>query len=372
MAEHAPAPVPETRADDSGLDLKVTPRRLVVLGVVVVVALVALYVLAPKLAGLQQTWHRLEDGSPAWLAVAAVTTFGMFAGYVWTFHGVYREAHLRWQESYQVCMAAFAASRLLSAGGAGGLVLQAWALRRAGLPARRVADRTVSFLVLQYLVYTMCVVLFGYGLYFGVLPGRAPFVMTFVPASLALAVTAAGLSLGFVSPDLQRRLSGWAAEGGGGRARRLVARLAVLPATASAGVRDALGHVLARDKAIFGAVVFWASQLVVLWACFRAFGAAPQVGVLVVAFFVGMLGNLLPLPGGIGGVDGGMFGAFAAFGTPLGNAAVAILAYRALTFWLPTLPGVVAFLQLRKTVERWRAEGRPARPTPPPTPSYTK
>jgi uncharacterized protein (TIRG00374 family) len=80
--------------------------------------------------------------------------------------------------------------------------------------------------------------------------------------------------------------------------------------------------------------------------------------VIVVAFFVGMLGNLLPLPGGIGGVDGGMIGAFAAFGVDVRLAVVAVLAYRAFTFWLPTLPGVIAYLQLRRTVERWKAERR--------------
>lgn len=349
--------LPAEDEDDSGLSLEITPRKLVLLGVVVVVAIGTLYFLLPQLAGLEDTWRRLEDGSPGWLVLGAVLTFGMFAGYVFTFHGVYREARLTWGESYQVCMAALAASRLFSAGGAGGLVLQAWALRRAGLAKRRVADRTVAFLVLQYVVYTFSVVAFGYALYFGLLAGRAPFAITFVPATLALVITVLALSVAFVSPDLQRRLSAWAAAEGS-RARWLLARLAVLPAVASAGIRDALGHVRARDSAVFGAVVFWAAQIAVLWACFKAFGSAPPLAVLIVGFFVGMLGNLLPLPGGIGGVDGGMFGAFAAFGTDLGTAAVAVLAFRGFTFWLPTLPGIVAFLQLRRTVDRWRDERR--------------
>ena len=77
---------------------------------------------------------------------------------------------------------------------------------------------------------------------------------------------------------------------------------------------------------------------------------------LVAGFFVGMLGNLLPLPGGIGGVDGGMIGAFAAFGVDGGLAVVAVLVFRGFTFWLPTIPGVIAYFQLRQTVERWRAD----------------
>ena len=93
-----------------------------------------------------------------------------------------------------------------------------------------------------------------------------------------------------------------------------------------------------------------------LWAAFHAFGDAPPVAVLVQAFFVGMLGNLLPIPGGVGGVEGGMIGAFAAFGVDAGLAVVAVLVFRAFTFWLPLLPGVIAFFRLRARVEEWRHE----------------
>ncbi len=61
-------------------------------------------------------------------------------------------------------------------------------------------------------------------------------------------------------------------------------------------------------------------------------------------YFLGTLGSLLPLPGGIGGVEGGMIGAFAAFGEPAGRAVIAVLAYRAISFWLPTLPGVGGYV----------------------------
>ena len=74
------------------------------------------------------------------------------------------------------------------------------------------------------------------------------------------------------------------------------------------------------------------------------------------AYFVGMLGNLLPLPGGLGGVDGGMIGAFAAFGVNSTWRWSPCSSYRAFAFWLPTLPGAVAYFQLRRTVARWRAE----------------
>ena len=329
-------------AADEGLSFEITPRRVAVLVVFAAVTVVALYLFLPQIAGLKDTWHRIRTGDPVWLVVAGVLTFGMFGGYVLQFHGTYR-AGLAWRESLQITMAALAASRILSAGGAGGLVLQSWALRRAGLEAREVADRTVGFIVLQYLVYTLAVVVFGCALYFGVLAGSAPFSMTLLPAILAFAVTAAGLSLGFVPPDLQKRLSD-----------SRLKRLATLPASASGGIRIALARLRRPDYTVAGALAFWAFQIAVLWASFEAFGDAPPVAVLIVGFFVGMLGNLLPLPGGIGGVDGGMIGAFAAFGMDSGLALVAVLTFRGFTFWLPTIPGVIAFLALRRTVEHWR------------------
>ena len=59
---------------------------------------------------------------------------------------------------------------------------------------------------------------------------------------------------------------------------------------------------------------------------------------------------MLPMPGGVGGVEGGMIGAFAAFGVDAGLAVVAVLVYRAFAFWLPTVPGAIAYFRLRRTV----------------------
>jgi hypothetical protein len=171
-------------------------------------------------------------------------------------------------------------------------------------------------------------------------------------------LTAIGVSTALVPTDLQRRLEGFAHHGG--RIARLAQRLANLPAAASSGMRDAIRHVRHPDPALAGASLFWAFQVAVLWASFRAFGEAPPLAVLTQAFFVGMFGNLLPMPGGVGGVEGGMIAALAGFGVDAGQAVVAVLLFRAVTFWLPMIPGVVAYFQLRKTVDRWRAQGATA------------
>jgi uncharacterized membrane protein YbhN (UPF0104 family) len=248
-------------------------------------------------------------------------------------------------------MAGLAASRIFAAGGAGGLVLMAWALRRAGMRRRVVADMTLTFLILTYLPYVIAVIVCGYGLRLGLFPGPDPFGLTVVPATLGVIALGIALSLTLVPTDLQRRLRGWTKRGG--RVARLAQTAANAPASASAGMRYALAHLRSGDPALIGAILFWAFQILVLWAAFRAFGDAPTWAVLVQAFFVGMLGNLLPMPGGVGGVEGGMIGSLVAFDVDAGLAVVAVLVYRAFTFWLPLIPGVIAYFGLRKTVQRW-------------------
>jgi uncharacterized protein (TIRG00374 family) len=354
------APEQEDERDEQPA-LQLTPRSVLGLAVFLGLSLAALYFILPQLAGLDDTWARIERGRPAWIAAALLLSAGMFIGYVGLFRGVYAGVSDRidWSVSYQITLAGLAASRLFSAGGAGGLVLTAWALRRAGVARRMVADKTMAFLVLTYFPYVLATVVCGFGLHWGLFRGEDPFAFTFVPAVFGVIAMAICLALAIVPTDLHSRVEPFAARKG--RVGRLAQQLAQAPAATSAGVREAMRHLRTRDPALLGAVLFWAFQIAVLWAAFQAFGDPPPVAVLTQAFFVGMLGNLLPMPGGVGGVEGGMIAALAAFGVPAGLAVVAVLVYRAFAFWLPMIPGVIAFLQLRRTVERWK---RP-RPGPP-------
>ena len=354
---HPPEPEEEQHDPDEAMPRVPVTRRSLVIGVLFVVSASAfLYFVLPQLTDLKDSGERVGEGNKWWLAAALVFTLGSFGGYVMMFQGVFVRAASRvdWRASYQITMAGLAATRLFAAGGAGGIALTAWALRRSGMPRRKVADKTLAFLILTYAVYMAALVICGFGLYLDLLPGPAPFAITVVPALAALIVIALALGLSRVPPDLQRRLEGFARRGG--RLARIAQRLANAPAAFSAGMREAMCHVRERDPALLGAVAYWGFNIAVLWACFHAFGEPPALGVIIMGYFVGFLGNLLPLPGGIGGVDGGMIGAFAAFGVPISLVVPAVLAYRIFTFWLPTIPGAIAYFQLRRTVARWREE----------------
>jgi uncharacterized protein (TIRG00374 family) len=324
-------------------------------------ALAFLYFVLPKLKGGSESIKGLGDGKPAWLVVALFLEFLSFMGYVFLFRTVFvrGETRLGWRASYEITLAGLAATRLFAAAGAGGIALTAWALRRAGMERRLVATRMVAFLSLLYAVYMGALVVVGFGLYFGILNGPAPFGITVVPAIFALILWGLFLGMTLLPADSERRLSQWAH--GSGRVARVLAKAVTIPASAAAGVRTALSLARNREWGILGAVAWWGFDIGTLWACFHAYGPdPPPFSVIIMGYFVGMLANTLPLPGGIGGVDGGMIGAFVAFDVPFDYAATAVVAYRAFAFWLPTLPGAVAYFQLRKRVAGWREERRRA------------
>ncbi len=349
--------------DDEPIPIIKVTRRTLVLGVVfVVLCIVFLAVVLPQLAGLGDTWKQVKEGDPLWLVVAVVFTVLSFAGYVVLFQGVYVRDGFRLskRESYEITMAGLAATRVFAAGGAGGIALTAWALRRAGMPKRAVADQTLAFLVLTYGVYMAAVVLGGFGLYFGLLPGSDDWAITLLPAIIGVVAFAIALLASLTPTDLQRRLDGYAQRHG--RVGRLAQKAANLPASISSGIRISVALVRSGDLALVGSIAYWGFNIAVLWAAFKAFGEAPPWAVVVMGYFVGMLANLLPLPGGVGGVDGGMIGAFVAFGGESKDSiVVAVLTYRLFAFYLPTIPGAIAYFQLRRTVARWTEERRAAR-----------
>ena len=101
-------------------------------------------------------------------------------------------------------------------------------------------------------------------------------------------------------------------------------------------------------QVIIGSFGYWFFDNAVLWATFHAFGYSPEVAIVLMAYLIGQLGGALPLPGGLGGIDGGLFGTFVVYGTPAAVTAAAVLAYRVILFWLPLLAGAVAFISLRR------------------------
>jgi len=339
-----------------------TRRRIAQTSLLVLILLIGIYFLFPKLVGLGDALSKLGEADPVWIAVAIGFNVAAIATYVALFKAVVGGDALRltWPETYEINMAGVAATRLFSAGGAGGIALTYWALRKAGMGRHDVGRRMVAFLSLQYFFYPVALIVFGILLRTGVLPGKDSIELTIIPAAVAGLLLAAGVLVALIPPDLGQRVARLVR---GERGRAIAATVGKVPATAGEGIRFALGLFTSPSRgalAVVGAAGYWAANIGILWASFKAFGVHVPIAVVIQGFFLGMVGNLFPLaPGGVGAVDAGMIGAFVLFGLPEETVFPAILVYRAVAFWLPIPPGIVAFFQLRSRVQDWEDGGLP-------------
>jgi len=339
-----------------------TPRRLAQTVVLVLVLLGAIYFLFPKLVGLSDALSRLDDADPLWIGIAIGFNVAAYATYIALFKAVVGGDALRftWLETYEVNMAGVAATLLFSAGGAGGVALTYWALRKAGMGRRDVGRRMVAFVSLHYVFYPIALIVFGILLRTGVMNGKGSVELTIIPAAVAGLLLIVGALITLIPPDLERRLARFAHNE---RSRQWLRTAGKVPATLGEGFRFALGlfaHPSRGGLAVIGAAGFWAFSIGVLWASFHAFGVHVPLAVVVQGYFLGMVANLFPLaPAGVGAVDAGMIGAFVLFGFPSETVFPAVLIFRLVSFWMPIPPGIFAFFQLRKTVHRWEEEGLP-------------
>jgi uncharacterized protein (TIRG00374 family) len=315
------APLPRS-LDSRGL----RRRALQIALVLVIVGLVAGF--AP---GLDVVRERIEGAQPGWLGVAVVLELLSCLSYVLMLRPIFC-AWMSWRTSYQLGMSELAVGSLVPASGGAGLAFGAWALRKGGMPARDIARRTVAFFVLKSAVNFVAVAAVGIAMWLGVGPDVSP-ALTLLPSVLAIAAIAAVPVIPFVAA---RR--GW------------TNRVAV---ALSEGIGEA-GRVLRRRdwRVIAGSVGYWAFDNAVLWACLHAFGESPPITLVLMGYLIGQLGGLLPIPGGLGGIDGGLLGALVVYGIPAAaTAAAAILAYRVILFWLPLVLGAAAFVSLRRGLQ---------------------
>ena len=266
----------------------------------------------------------------------------------------YQGVRLGWRSSGEITLSGTVATKLLGAGGAGGIALTVWALRAAGHSALTIAHRMTSFEMILYSVFMSALIVFGGGVAVGVLPGPQKPALTVLPAAIGAGVIVLVVAVGYAAEGVRRGLLTLARRSR--RRRVLFENLSNVPQTLHDGLRHTWEILRQPRLGHGGAIVYWAFDIATLWAAFRAFGAAPQISVVVLAYFIGQMASLLPIPGGIGSIEGGMLGVFIAFGVSASTAALAVIAYSLISIWLPVLPGSVAYFRLRAAVSGWREE----------------
>jgi uncharacterized protein (TIRG00374 family) len=338
--------VAQVAAGDLVIPEELSQRRLrsrLLFALGLVLAVVAIVTLLPGLGSLRM---RLSHAKPEWLLLGVGLKVLSGLGYVAVFRMIFCR-RMSWRVSYQIGMSELGANALFPTGGAGGLALGAWALKRGGMQGSEIARRTVAFFLLTSVPNVVGVIVIGLGLATGVLAGERNLLLTAVPAAVAATAIVAALQAGRIAERWGMRL----ARGG---PRELSRRTRVLwrGLTAVAdGVEEAVALLREGNLAlILGMVAYLVFDVMILWATFRALGPAPSLAILWIAYLIGELGGLIPVPGGIGGVDAGLVGTLALYHVSLASAAGAVLAYRAIALWVPAVLGAGAFVALRRTL----------------------
>ncbi len=342
-----PAPA-RSHDDPAAVGLLPDRRRLALRLALVVAVLGAVTFAISSLPGLGEVRSRLAEASPGWLVLALVFEIASVLAFVVAFRAIFHR-RMSWKLSYEVGVAVQGTNVLLPSGGAGGLAVAAWALRRNGMPAERIVRRGVAMFMLTSSVNFATAVLAGGLLALGILSGGGSLALTAGPAIAAAIVIAGVIAL----PRVLASRSACAPRSG--RAGRIVAWLR---RALHGGIGDAI--VLARTgnpQIVLGSIGYMVLDVATLAAAFAAIGMVPPVGVLLLAYVVGQLGALIPLPGGVGGADGGLIAALVLYGTPLATAAAAVLAFRAFQLGVPALLGGFALARLPGVVDRAPAFG---------------
>jgi len=299
--------------------------------VAVLIALVAGLLLA--IPGLHGVAHQVTHVQAGWIAAAVGLEVLSCLGYVLAFLQVFDRAPIRFGARVALSELAFGAA--VSLGGAGSIAVGAWLLIDRGAPRQRVAERSAVLFLLTSAVNVITLALTGLALFIGILPGPRSPLLSLLPGAVGVIALAFFLAL----PRLTEL----------GVAGRAPARIRSVLQTTAESIRDTRDLLLKPDWRIIGAFAFLWCDIGVLAACFAAASHFPSLASIVLAYQIGYLSNLIPIPGNIGVLDGSVVGMLVLYGINATSATAATVVYHAIALWIPAMWGTLAFVILQRT-----------------------
>ena len=310
------------------------PGRSLWRGLISLALLVSIVVgLLLAVPGLHGVADQVSEMNGAWIAVAIVLEILSCVGYIVAFLQVFERAPVRFGARVALSELAFGAA--VSLGGAGSVAVGAWLLHERGGNPRRIAERSAVLFLLTSAINVITLALAGLALFFGILPGPSNPLLSLVPGLVGVAVLVFFLALPLVSDRLAKR--------------RAPGRIRTMLLEVSTSIRQTEEVMFRRDWRILGAIAYLWCDIAVLAACFAAAGSVPPLAPIVLAYQIGYLSNIIPIPGSIGVLDGSLVGMFVLYGVPATLATAATVVYHAIALWIPAMWGTVAFIILRRT-----------------------
>ena len=335
------------------------PAQVILTVGVAVVVTTVLVLSIGRLAGFTKLGDRLSGATWGWLGLCALGQIGVFIGYAGAFRtsvagsgdlfgelgdisssgtGSYtavggdlanrRGPRVGVWYSLKVALAGFGLTQLVAAGGAAGMAFTFWVIRRLGFSKKNAMVQLITLNTAVYFVFG------GIG-WLGALVGLGD---PAVPKAMAVSWLAGfaaviALALWFTQPERAAALT--SAED----APRLRRALDV-GVSAAARVRG-FTHTADGRRLLAWSLLYWAGDLVSLWAALRAFGVTVSATALVGAYVTGYLAQSVPIPLiATGGVDAATTFTLTAVGVPIEVALLGVVAHRVFAFWLPVIPGL--------------------------------
>ena len=279
--------------------------------------------------GLRPVAEEIRQMPLPWVALAVVLELLSCLSFVVVFRLFFDGPVDR--EARTLAWTSMASGALLPGGGVGGLAITGWLMSLRGVSASWIVRRSSGLFFLTSAVNGAVIVGAGVALLISD-PSAGDLVRAGLPVVLASMI----VLLVVTAPWLGERLRAT-------RDRRALAGVL-------AGIRDARGLARRPNWRMLGALGYLGFDIAVLWATLNALGDAPPVAALMLGYTVGYLANALPVPGGVGVLDGGLTAGLLLYGAAGDHVAAAVLVYHAIAVWLPGLGGLLAYGTLRRTL----------------------
>lgn len=326
--------------------------RLLLLGITAL----CLYVFAPSIAEVFEAWDKLGDVHPVAIPAILLLEVGAF-WCMWMLQRIALRTH-GWFPVVTTQLAGNAFNRITPGGGATGTVLQARMLADAGFDAAKAGTAVtaqsilITAAVVTLPLFAVPAILLGTAvpsdLESGMWIGGVVFVTMLVIGSLLLATRKPVEAMG-----------------------RLIERIANLFRSRRPKIQD-LGPRLLRERdelrrtmgsrwleAVGASIGRWAFEYFALLVILFGIGATPDIWLVLLAFVAASVLGMIPFsPGGLGFVEAGLTATLAVSGISTGEALLATLVFRLVSFWLPIPVGLVAAWLFRR---RYPRSGVPAR-----------
>lgn len=296
--------------------------RVLVTAIVSVASMGALLLVAPP----AQVIESIGDMSPAWLLAAVGFEIGSCLSYVVVFRRFFPEPPR--PVSRQVAWIAMGAGAVLPGGNFSSAATTGWLLRNHGIGARRLVEQCGALLCFLTLFGFFINGVAGAALILGIGHGPHDLAHSGIPILVSLFVIGAALAAMVI-----------------GRYYR--ARAPSFVGSVAASLQGAWESLWRPHWRLLGAAGFLWLDMAALWAACRATGHPIGLTALAVAYFIGYLATMIPMPAGIGVLDSGLAGALVLYGFSPTASVSAVLVYHAISIWVPGLGGLVAWLPTR-------------------------